>query len=170
MSGARPRSNARNRRTSPFSSISARCGATGVTYFPPRDYQGRPGFRRVLLAVADSYRQRRAELERAANSLSEAVGQAEAFTGARAEFDTGVVDAQIESITQLFDGKNGGFGRAPKFPHASAIDLLLERYQQSKEKQLPAMVEATLEKMARGGVSLPQLDSSRCAEQYYPRS
>ncbi|HEX8836033.1 MAG TPA: thioredoxin domain-containing protein [Candidatus Acidoferrum sp.] len=124
----------------------------GGTYFPPEDQMGRPGFRRVLLAVADSYRQRRAELERAANSLSEAVGQAEAFTSARAEFDTGVVDAQIESITQLFDGKNGGFGRAPKFPHASAVDLLLERYQQSKEKQLLAMVEATLEKMARGGV------------------
>jgi uncharacterized protein len=124
----------------------------GGTYFPPEDQMGRPGFRRVLLAVADSYRQRRAELERAANSLSEAVGQAEAFTGARAEFDTGVVDAQIASITQLFDGKNGGFGRAPKFPHASAIDLLLERYQQSKEKQLLAIVEATLEKMARGGV------------------
>lgn len=124
----------------------------GGTYFPPEDQMGRPGFRRVLLAVADSYRQRRAELERAANSLSEAVGQAEAFTGARAEFDTGVVDAQIESITQLFDGKNGGFGRAPKFPHGSAVDLLLERYQQSKEKQLLAMVEATLENMARGGV------------------
>lgn len=124
----------------------------GGTYFPPEDQMGRPGFRRVLLAVADSYRHRRAELERAANSLSEAVGQAEAFSGARAEFDTGVVDAQIESITQLFDGKNGGFGRAPKFPHASAIDLLLERYQQSKEKHLLASAEATLEKMARGGV------------------
>jgi uncharacterized protein len=124
----------------------------GGTYFPPEDQMGRPGFRRVLLAVADSYRQRRAELERAANSLSDAVGQAEAFTGARAEFDTGVVDAQTASITQLFDGKNGGFSRAPKFPHASAIDLLLERYQQTKEKQLLAMVEVTLEKMARGGV------------------
>ena len=124
----------------------------GGTYFPPEDQMGRPGFRRVLLAVADSYRQRRAELERAAHSLSEAVGQAEAFTGARAEFDTSVVDAQIESITKLFDAKNGGFGRAPKFPHASAIDLLLEHYQQSKEKNLLATVDATLEKMARGGV------------------
>ena len=124
----------------------------GGTYFPPEDQMGRPGFRRVLLAVADSYRHRRPELEKAANSLSEAVAQAEAFTGARAEFDLGVVDAQIKSITQLFDIKNGGFGRAPKFPHASAIDLLLERYQQTKEKHLLAMVETTLEKMARGGV------------------
>ena len=124
----------------------------GGTYFPPEDQMGRPGFRRVLLAVADSYQNKRAELERAANSLSEAVAQAEAFTGARAEFDLGVVDAQIQSITELFDIKNGGFGRAPKFPHASAIDLLLERYQQTKEKHLLAMAETTLEKMARGGV------------------
>jgi hypothetical protein len=124
----------------------------GGTYFPPEDQMGRPGFRRVLLAVADSYRNKRADLERAANSLSEAVAQAEVFTGARAAFDPGVVDAQIKSITQLFDIKNGGFGRAPKFPHASAIDLLLEGYQQTKEKHLLAMAETTLEKMARGGV------------------
>jgi len=124
----------------------------GGTYFPPEDQMGRPGFRRVLLAVADSYRNKRAELERAANSLADAVSQSEVFTGARADFDLGVVDAQIRSITQLFDIKNGGFGRAPKFPHSSAIDLVLERYQQAKEKHLLAMAETTLEKMARGGV------------------
>jgi uncharacterized protein YyaL (SSP411 family) len=124
----------------------------GGTYFPPEDQMGRPGFRRVLLAVADSYRNKRAELERAANSLADAVSQAEIFTGARADFDLSVVDAQIKSITQLFDIKNGGFGRAPKFPHSSAVDLILERYQQTKEKHLLAMAETTLEKMARGGV------------------
>lgn len=124
----------------------------GGTYFPPEDQMGRPGFRRVLLAVADSYRSRRDELERAANSLSDAVAQAEAFRGARAEFDLGVVDEQVKSITAMFDSTNGGFGRAPKFPHASAIDLLLERYQQTKDKHLLTMVETTLEKMARGGV------------------
>jgi len=133
----------------------------GGTYFPPEDQMGRPGFRRVLLAVADSYRNKRAELERAANSLADAVSQAEVFTGARADFDLGVVDAQIKSITQLFDIKNGGFGRAPKFPHSSAIDLVLELYQQTvgrsaaareEDKHLLAMAETTLEKMARGGV------------------
>ena len=124
----------------------------GGTYFPPEDQMGRPGFRRVLLAVADSYRNKRAELERAANSLADAVSEAEVFTGARADFDLGVVEAQVKSITQLFDIKNGGFGRAPKFPHSSGIDLILERYQQTKEKHLLPMAETTLEKMARGGV------------------
>jgi uncharacterized protein YyaL (SSP411 family) len=124
----------------------------GGTYFPPEDQMGRPGFRRMLLAVADSYKNKKPELVRAANSLAEAVAQAEVFTGARAEFDPAVVEAQITSVTQQFDIKNGGFGRAPKFPHSSAVDLVLERYQQTKEKHLLAMIETTLEKMARGGV------------------
>ena len=92
----------------------------GGTYFPPEDQQGRPGFRRVLLAVADAYKNKRDDLMRTAESLSEAVAKAEVFAGARAEFDLGIVDAQISAITQLFDIRNGGFGTAPKFPHASA--------------------------------------------------
>jgi uncharacterized protein YyaL (SSP411 family) len=129
----------------------------GGTYFPPDDQMGRPGFRRVLLSVADAYKNKRADLERAANSVADAVAQAEAFTGAHADFDPGVIDAQIRSVTKQFDIKNGGFGSAPKFPHASAIDLVLERYQQTssavgKEEHLLAIAETTLEKMARGGV------------------
>jgi uncharacterized protein len=124
----------------------------GGTYFPPDDQGGRPGFRRVLLAVADSYRNKRADLERAAHSLADAVAQAETFNGARGKFDLSVVDAQMQSITKLFDIRNGGFGQSPKFPHSSAIELVLERYQETKEKHLLAMAETTLEKMARGGV------------------
>jgi uncharacterized protein len=124
----------------------------GGTYYPPEDQFGRPGFRRVLLAVADSYKNKRGELVRAAESLADAVAQQEMFTGAHGKFDLDVVDSQVRAITQLFDIKNGGFGKAPKFPHCSAIDLVLERYQQTKERHLLAMAEATLEKMARGGV------------------
>src|SRR6266852_8620230 len=124
----------------------------GGTYFPPEDQGGRPGFRRVLMAVSDSFRNKRADLERAANSLADAVAQAETFTGARAGFDLSIIDAQIQSITKLFDSRNGGFGQAPKFSHPSAIDLLLERHQQTKDKQLLAIAETSLEKMACGGV------------------
>ena len=124
----------------------------GGTYFPPVDQGGRPSFPRVLLAVADAYKNKKEELLKTADALSEAVAKAEVFAGARGKFDLGVVDAQISSITQLFDLKNGGFGKAPKFPHASAVDLLLERYRQTGEKHLLAMAETTLEKMAKGGV------------------
>ena len=124
----------------------------GGTYFPPEDQGNRPGFRRVLLAVADAYKNKRDDLSKTALAVSEQVAKAEAFTGARGEFNVSVVDAQLSSITQLFDVRNGGFGNAPKFPHASAVDLILERYRQSGEKHLLAMAETTLEKMAKGGV------------------
>ena len=130
----------------------------GGTYYPPEDQMGRPGFRRVLLAVADSFKNKRADLVRAAESLSDAVAQAETFTGAQGSFDAAVVDSQISSLTQLFDIRNGGFGRAPKFPHCSSLDLVLEQYQRATSrgaengKHLLAMAETTLEKMARGGV------------------
>ena len=124
----------------------------GGTYFPPDDAMGRPGFKRILAAVSDSFRNRRAEVEKAAGALAEAVAQAETFAGARAPLDARIVDEQIKSITGLFDPRNGGFGRSPKFPHAAAIDLLLERYQSTREPNLLSIVETTLEKMARGGV------------------
>ena len=130
----------------------------GGTYFPPEDQMGRPGFRRVLLAVVDSFKGRRPDLVRAAESLSEAVAQAETFTGAHGKFDVAVVDSQISSLTQLFDIRNGGFGKAPKFPHCSSLDLILDQYQRvagggtDSGKHLLAMAETTLEKMARGGM------------------
>ena len=51
-----------------------------------------------------------------------------------------------------FDSRNGGFGRSPKFPHPSAIDLLLERYQASGDNRALQAAAFTLEKMGNGGV------------------
>jgi uncharacterized protein len=124
----------------------------GGTYFPPEDAMGRPGFRRILLGVAEAFRSRREEVDKTAKAIEEAVGQAEAFHGARADFDPTAVDAMLGAIVRMFDLRNGGFGQSPKFPHAAAIDLLLERHQSTKEPALLTVVEKTLEKMAQGGV------------------
>jgi len=124
----------------------------GGTYFPPDDAMGRPGFKRILLSIAEAFKNRRTEVDRAANALAEAVAKAESFIGARARFDASAVDDLVESIVALHDSRNGGFGQAPKFPHPAALELLLERYQTSREQHLLTAVESTLEKMGRGGV------------------
>jgi uncharacterized protein len=124
----------------------------GGTYFPPEDAMGRPSFRRVLESVAEAYRTRRAEVEEAASILVSAVGQAELFGGARSTWSARLVDAQIEAILLRLDPHHGGFGHGPKFPHAAALDLILERYQATREPRLLLAAQTTLEKMARGGV------------------
>jgi uncharacterized protein YyaL (SSP411 family) len=124
----------------------------GGTYFPPEDAMGRPGFRRILEAVATGFRDRRAEVEEAASRLAEAVAKAETFVGARGKFDSHVAVDQIESIVNMFDARNGGFGRSPKFPHPAAIDLLLERHQSGGGARLLEVAATTLEKMGSGGM------------------
>jgi uncharacterized protein len=124
----------------------------GGTYFPPEDAMGRAGFKRILVAIAEAYRMRRAEVDQSAKTLEAAVAQAELYQSARAEFDPRLVDAMVDSIVRQFDLRHGGFGSAPKFPHASAMDLILERYQATQEAPLLTVAETTLEKMASGGV------------------
>ncbi len=124
----------------------------GGTYFPPEDAMGRPGFPRILNAVADAYANRRDELERAAVAILDAVTKSEGFSGARGNFDPGIIENTVLATTELFDPKYGGFGRAPKFPHSQAVDLLLEQYQKTREERLLHIVERTLVNMANGGV------------------
>ena len=124
----------------------------GGTYFPPEDAMGRPGFKRILLGVAESFKTRRTEVDTSAQALEDAVAKAEVFKTARGEFDATIVDSVIESALSMFDDQHGGFGQAPKFPHASATDLLLERYQSTGAKSLLHVAERTLTGMAQGGV------------------
>jgi len=124
----------------------------GGTYFPPEDAMGRPGFKRILASIAEAFKTRRAEVDTSAVALEEAVAKSEIFRAARGDFDASIVDAVIESALHLFDERNGGFGQLPKFPHASAVDLLLERYQSTHDPHLLHVAERTLEAMALGGV------------------
>ena len=124
----------------------------GGTYFPPEDAMGRPGFKRILVAVAEAFRSKRSEIDSSALALEDAVRQAEAFTNARGAFDPEIVQAMAASIVGNFDSRNGGFGQAPKFPHPAAIDLLLDLGQTSRDAKLLYIANRTLEKMALGGV------------------
>lgn len=124
----------------------------GGTYFPPDDAMGRPGFKRILQAIADAYQTKRKDVEESAAKLAEAIAQAESFQGAHSSFDARVAFALVDSMTRMFDLRNGGFGRAPKFPHPTALDLLMEHHQAAREKHLLTVIETSLTRMARGGV------------------
>ncbi|HKO03150.1 MAG TPA: thioredoxin domain-containing protein [Candidatus Acidoferrales bacterium] len=124
----------------------------GGTYFPPDDAMGRPGFRRILPAVAEAYRSRRAEVDKSAQTLADSVAQAEALREGRGPLSPRLLDEMEDATVRQFDIRNGGFGRAPKFPHPAAVDFLAERYQSSGARHLLSVLETTLTKMARGGV------------------
>jgi uncharacterized protein YyaL (SSP411 family) len=125
----------------------------GGTYFPPNEGYGRPSFKRVLLTIAQAFKEKRGDVDEQAEQVMNMIARSETFAGREKEsVSPQIVDHIIGSAQSMFDHRNGGFGSAPKFPHASSVDLLLHRYAQTGDPDVGAMVVTTLEKMASGGV------------------
>jgi uncharacterized protein len=124
----------------------------GGTYFPPDAAGGRPGFKQVLVAVAEFYRTKHDQAHAYANELFQALHRLGLAAASDEGLSPSMVDAAIADIERQFDPRNGGFGGAPKFPHTGAVELLLARSDRMNEPRLLGIVDRTLEQMARGGV------------------
>jgi uncharacterized protein len=124
----------------------------GGTYFPPTDQYGRPSFKRVLISIANAYREKYGEVLEQANMVASAISQAESFAGRSGNVSAVVIEAIVESALKMFDERNGGFGSAPKFPHPAALDLVMDQYVRTGNEELRHVFVSTLEHMARGGV------------------
>ena len=120
----------------------------GGTYYPPEPRHGLPSFRQVLVAVDEAWRERRDELETAAGRLVEAVRHSAELRPSAEPLTESLLAAAERGIAATFEPAFGGFGRAPKFPPASTIELLLRR----RSEQSDEMVERTLDGMAAGGM------------------
>jgi len=124
----------------------------GGTYIPRDDRYGRPGIGRVLLAMAQVWRERRDEALETAGSVMAAIEHNESFSGRAGALSQELVEKIAGSILQQFDPRSGGFGSQPKFPHPAALDLLLQMALTRNHEQARDAFTMTLEKMARGGV------------------
>ncbi|MGB8919397.1 MAG: thioredoxin domain-containing protein [Candidatus Sulfotelmatobacter sp.] len=124
----------------------------GGTYFPPNDGYGRPSFKRVLLSIANAYKEKHGDVVEQAKMVESAIAQAESFAGRSGRVSASIVAAIQKSAISMFDAQHGGFGQAPKFPHPSVLDLLIEQYVRTADDGLRHLIVTTLEHMANGGV------------------
>jgi uncharacterized protein len=124
----------------------------GGTYFPPTDGYGRPSFKRVLVSIANAYKEKNGDVMEQAKMVESAIAQSESFAGHSGRVSPAIVAAIEKSAFSMFDTRHGGFGQAPKFPHPSALDLLIEQYARNHDEQLRNVIVTTLEHMANGGV------------------
>jgi uncharacterized protein YyaL (SSP411 family) len=128
------------------------------TYFPPDDDRGMPSWLQVLRSIVEAWDERgdeiRATSEKVAGRLSGA-----AWVEPSDEPLTGeLLDRAVENLAALEDPRNGGFGAAPKFPPASAVELLLRRAGDTvtrpdgAEVDPAAIAARALSAMANGGI------------------
>ena len=117
----------------------------GGTYFPPEPRPGMPAWTQVLQAIAEAWGQRREEICAGGERLRERLAGGATLAPSSEPIVHGELDAAVARLREIFDARDGGFGSAPKFPHSSAIELLLLRGERE-------MSGASLRAMAGGGI------------------
>jgi uncharacterized protein YyaL (SSP411 family) len=130
----------------------------GGTYFPPDARHGLPAFRDLLTHVAGYFHEHSDELREPAARVVETLNQISNLDPAsRQILDATPIARCREQLERSFDGEWGGFGGAPKFPHANFVTRLLHDWQATAgrtEPDLQALYMATLTlvRMAEGGI------------------
>jgi uncharacterized protein YyaL (SSP411 family) len=115
------------------------------TYFPPEGRHGLPSWRELLGGVRNAWDTQRNEIDEAAQKNVPRL-QGAAFMEAPADaLAASSLDDAVVALRRLFDGENGGWGGAPKFPATSVMEFLLARGEN-------AMPLQTLRRMASGGI------------------
>src|SRR5919198_1151069 len=117
----------------------------GGTYFPPEPRQGMPSFRMVMEAVAESWGTQRERIRDSADRIRDQLGAIGRFEPSTEPLSRDVDGTAVSRLRMMADMRNGGFGGAPKFPPAPALELLLAR-------GMHDVVEVTLDAMAHGGI------------------
>jgi uncharacterized protein len=123
------------------------------TYYPPTERYGRAGFKEVLTALSQAYREKRDEVSRVSENWTQVIAQTEATPDpAEAVPDREVIAAAARLMAARIDTVHGGFGGAPKFPNTYSLELMLRQYRQTDSVVYLQHVALTLRKMAEGGI------------------
>ncbi len=120
------------------------------TYFPSEDRHGMPSFRRILTAIAETWNERRDEVETQGRRLVEAISRTSPPASAE-PLGADVLDDAFVALQRAFDARWGGFGGAPKFPQPMTLELLLRMHLHGRAGSLDVLT-TTLDRMAAGGV------------------
>ncbi len=124
----------------------------GGTYWPPEAKYGRPGFSDVLNSVSRAWKQRHDEVLSSAGEFHQLLMDSSAVEQQSGEITTDLLAQAVKASAQSFDPDHGGFGGAPKFPHAMELRLLLCLSVRLSQPRARDIALFTLRKMARGGI------------------
>ena len=122
-----------------------------ATYIPDEPKYGMMSFSSLLEVIADKYRNEKKVLVKEADKILKHLNPREDSIQAT-KLDESIMTRLLKQAGQLYDSKEGGFNKAPKFPQASTLELLLDLYRITGEKEALNMAAFSLSSMARGGL------------------
>jgi len=130
----------------------------GGTYFPNEARYGMPAFSDLLDRIAGHYQQNRDDVRTQGERMVDVFAQLDPEPATEgANLTSEPLTTVREILAQNFDREHGGFGGAPKFPHATTIERLLRHWRTTAGDTEPDvealfMAALTLARMAEGGL------------------
>ena len=121
------------------------------TYFPTLDSYGRPGFGSLCRQLAQSWKEKPNDIEKAADNFMQNLGKLQQ-PPAPSKIDKSILDEAAINLLQIADTTYGGFGQAPKFPNASNLSFMFRYSKLSGISKFQKFALLTLKKMAKGGI------------------
>jgi hypothetical protein len=124
------------------------------TYFPPVPRYNMPSFKDVLSALAQTWREQRAEVERVSAQVLQHIQPSAPADSGQKRLTQPDLDTITKSLLESYDWGYGGWGAAPKFPQPMLIEFLFRRASGAlppQEQPLKAALHV-LQAMARGGM------------------
>ncbi|HUJ25144.1 MAG TPA: thioredoxin domain-containing protein [Myxococcales bacterium] len=124
------------------------------TYFPARDGErgARFGFRTILFELDRVWREERQRADASADQIAAAVRQSLSAAPAAGLPGIHVLHQAMSSYADMFDAREGGVKRAPKFPSSMNVRFLLRYWKRTSDEEALRMATLTLTKMALGGI------------------
>jgi hypothetical protein len=123
----------------------------GGTYFPPVARFNMPAFRDVLLGVARAWQNERPKLLEYGQQLTSHVTAINQVNREVQPVQEQLLTQAAMTLVQQYDWKDGGWGKAPKFPQPMSIEYLLRRASLGDGLALET-AEHALQAMAKGGM------------------
>ena len=122
-----------------------------ANYIPDEPKYGMMSFKALLDVISSKYKNEKETLVEEADRILQHLHKKEDKIQAT-KLDESIINRVIEQAKQLFDNSDGGFNKAPKFPQASTLSLLLDIYKLTKDEETLNMSLHSLSSMARGGL------------------
>lgn len=124
------------------------------TYLPPQGGQGRMGFRELTSFIKGKFDDEYEEVQKSAQSIEAAIKHYERSFEQKQSIEADVLrEAFVKAVKASYDDVSKGLGHAPKFPHASTWNALLDIYTTTKNLEALYMSEDALLAMAQGGIN-----------------
>ena len=123
----------------------------GGTYFPAVNRYNLPSFSEVLLTIKRLWREDRSRILESGVKISDQIQYKIVLNQSEEQVDEAMLNQAAMNLAQTYDWKNGGWGKAPKFPQPMTIEYLLRRSTRCDNPAVEMAVHA-LHAMSKGGM------------------